>query len=193
MEAKWLQINLVHYPVTVLGPGKRVGVWVQGCSLRCPGCISVHSWDFNSRERIYLDKLFEKLKEFNSSKITISGGEPFEQRYFLEFLQALREFGFNDIFVYSGFEWDYIEQNFNKHLKYIDALVCGRFIQGDESPYLYKGSNNQEMIILSKVLYKEYDLYRKLKKNKRLQRVKNFIIGIPYQKDIEQLKELKVV
>ncbi len=193
MEAKWLQISLMHYPVTVLGPGKRAGVWVQGCSLRCPGCISVHSWDFNGGERIYFDELFGKLKEFNTNKITISGGEPFEQKYFLEFLQTLKEFGFNDVFVYSGFEWDYIEQNFKKHLQYIDALVCGRFIQGDESPYLYKGSNNQEMIILSRLFYKEYDAYRKLKKNKRLQRVKNFIIGIPYQKDLKQLKELKVV
>ncbi len=193
METKWLQINLIHYPVTVLGIGKRIGVWTQGCTLKCDGCMSKHTWDFNAGERIYFDKLFEKLKGFNSKRITISGGEPFEQKYFLEFLIELKKLRFEDVFVYSGFEREYIENNFSKHLEYIDAIVCGKFIKGEESEFLYKGSENQEMIILNNNLYDEYMEYKKLKKDKKLQKVKNHIIGIPYQKDLEKLKELNVI
>ena len=193
MDTKWLQISLIHYPVTVLGIGERIGLWTQGCSLKCEGCMSKHTWDFNSGERIYFNELFEKLKKFNSKKITISGGEPFEQKYFLEFLKALKELEFEDIFVYSGFEWDYLKENFNKHLEYIDAIVCGKFIKGKESEYIYKGSDNQELIILNKNLLNEYIEYKKLKKDKRLQKIKNHIIGIPYQRDLKKLKEMNVL
>jgi len=193
LETKWLQINLIHYPVNVLGIGKRIGVWTQGCDLKCSGCMSKHTWDFEGGKRVYFKELFEELKGFNSNKITISGGEPFEQKYFLEFLKELKKSGFDDIFVYSGFEKEYIETNFSKHLEYIDALVCGRFIQGKESEFLYKGSDNQELLILNKKLSAKYMEYKNLKKDKRLQKVNNYIIGIPYQKDLEKLKELNVL
>jgi len=193
LETKWLQISLIHYPVTVLGIGKRIGIWTQGCSLRCNGCMSEHTWDFNGGERIYFDRLFEKLSKFNSKRITVSGGEPFEQKYFLEFLRELKKLGFEDVFVYSGFEWKYIKKNFSKHLGYIDAIVCGKFIKGKESEFLYKGSDNQEMIILNKNFYAEYLRYKSLKKDKKLQKVRNYIIGIPYQKDLEKLKDSNVI
>jgi anaerobic ribonucleoside-triphosphate reductase activating protein len=193
LEIKWLQISLIYFPVTVLGIGERVGLWTQGCSIRCKGCMSKHTWDFNGGERIYFNELFEKLKSFNCKRITISGGEPFEQKYFLDFLKELRTI-FNDIFVYSGFEWDYIKNNFSEHLKYIDAIVCGRFIEGKESEYLYKGSDNQELIILNENLFDEYIKFKQLKKDKKLQIVKNkYIIGIPYQNDLKKLKELNVI
>ena len=39
-----IAISRIHYPVTTLGPGKRIGIWMQGCSIRCPGCISADTW-----------------------------------------------------------------------------------------------------------------------------------------------------
>ncbi|MEM7016481.1 MAG: 4Fe-4S cluster-binding domain-containing protein, partial [Pseudomonadota bacterium] len=35
-------INMARlaYPVTALGPGRRVVLWVAGCSLRCKDCIT---------------------------------------------------------------------------------------------------------------------------------------------------------
>ena len=193
METKWLQVNLIHYPVNVLGISQRVGIWTQGCNLKCEGCMSKHTWDFEGGERIYFDKLFEKLKNFNSKRITISGGEPFSQKYFLDFLKELKKVNFYDIFVYSGFEWNYIQKKFPKHIEYIDAIVCGQFIEGNDSEFLYKGSDNQEMIILNDNLYDEYMKYKSLKKDKKLQKVKNYIIGIPYQKDLKRLKDLNVI
>ena len=39
-----IQINKAHFPVTVLGPGRRIGLWVQGCSIGCKGCVSMDTW-----------------------------------------------------------------------------------------------------------------------------------------------------
>ncbi|HZI36693.1 MAG TPA: 4Fe-4S cluster-binding domain-containing protein, partial [Acidimicrobiia bacterium] len=32
------------------GPGRRAALWVQGCSIRCPGCFNPHSWAFDGGE-----------------------------------------------------------------------------------------------------------------------------------------------
>ncbi|HSV19446.1 MAG TPA: 4Fe-4S cluster-binding domain-containing protein, partial [Casimicrobiaceae bacterium] len=39
-----IELNKAHWPVTVLGPGKRIGLWLQGCSIHCPGCVSQDTW-----------------------------------------------------------------------------------------------------------------------------------------------------
>ncbi len=40
-------VNLfsLAWPVTSLGPGRRVVLWVAGCRKRCPGCISPEMQD----------------------------------------------------------------------------------------------------------------------------------------------------
>ena len=43
LEVK-IAVNRLHWPVTVLGPGHRVGIWMQGCSIGCPGCVSRDTW-----------------------------------------------------------------------------------------------------------------------------------------------------
>jgi hypothetical protein len=32
-----LRLNRMHHPVTTLGYGTRAGIWVQGCTIGCPG------------------------------------------------------------------------------------------------------------------------------------------------------------
>ena len=39
-----IAINKAHFPVTVLGPGRRIGIWLQGCSIHCKGCVSQDTW-----------------------------------------------------------------------------------------------------------------------------------------------------
>lgn len=42
-------LSRLHFPVTTLGPGRRIGVWFQGCSIRCAGCISRDTWETGAR------------------------------------------------------------------------------------------------------------------------------------------------
>jgi anaerobic ribonucleoside-triphosphate reductase activating protein len=39
-----IAINKAHFPVTVLGPGRRIGIWTQGCRIHCKGCVSQDTW-----------------------------------------------------------------------------------------------------------------------------------------------------
>jgi len=50
-------INLIHYPIHTLGPGERIGVWTQGCSLRCKGCMSTHTWEFDNKYSVDIENL----------------------------------------------------------------------------------------------------------------------------------------
>ena len=188
----FILINLIHYPVYTLGIGKRVGVWFQGCSIRCKGCMSKYTWDFNEMYKRKIDDVIDEILSYPSKRITISGGEPFDQPNELKYLlKALKDNNYEDILVYTGYSYTEIRDQYGDILQYIDVLIAGRFIEGLESEYIWKGSDNQEMYIFNKNLEKIYNEYKKKKKNKRLQIVEKnndiYILGIPYQKDIKEI------
>ncbi len=180
-------INLLHYPVFVLGPKIRIGLWLQGCSIRCKGCMSKHTWDFDQGKKMDIDVLSKTINSIKCENITISGGEPFDQsEELLKLLKSIRNFK-KDILLYTGYSKQQIFSIFSNHLNYIDAIVCNPFKEGNESLYQYKGSNNQEMIILNDKMQNLYENYAKREKSKTLQKTKHHIIGIPYQKVINEL------
>jgi len=192
METKRLLVSLVHYPVYVLGPGVRVGLWTQGCSLKCKGCMSKHTWAFDESKGIDIESLSRKLLSYKCSRLTISGGEPFDQpEAFLELLKRVRPY-FEDILVYSGYEMEFLKERFPEHLSFIDALVDGEFIEGLESKFLYKGSDNQRLFVLNENLKEFYIEWARKEKDKLLQLVKKdniiYLIGIPYQEDIKKFQ-----
>lgn len=99
-----LFLSRVHFPITSLGYGRRIGVWLQGCSIRCPGCVSADTWA-TGRGETTLKSLMALLAPWFASAdgITVTGGEPFEQPSALEaLLSAAREHLNGDILVYSG-------------------------------------------------------------------------------------------
>ncbi|MGG7582215.1 4Fe-4S cluster-binding domain-containing protein [Rhizobium sp. Nf11,1] len=77
----------MHFPVTALGPGRRIGIWFQGCSIRCPGCISADTWT-TGKGTTTLEEVVNTLQPWlpEAEGVTVSGGEPFDQQ---EALQSL--------------------------------------------------------------------------------------------------------
>src|ERR1700722_19472169 len=81
----------------VLGPGVRAVIWVQGCPLRCPGCIAPETLPFAAADgnvggvRSVAD-LAGWLAELDETEgVTLSGGEPFAQAEALaELLDTVR-------------------------------------------------------------------------------------------------------
>ncbi|MCK5683695.1 radical SAM protein [bacterium] len=194
-----ISLGLVHYPIYSLGIGRRAGIWTQGCNFRCKGCIAEYSWDMSKGKFWDLDELvFVVLKKMNKIRdgITISGGEPFIQALALkELIIRLKKNGIYDIMVYSGYSYSHLRKTFPEIMGNISALVTGRFIEGLNSQYIWKGSDNQKMHILTQNgdLKKKYMEYKKtIVKKRSLQIVKNekkiFVVGIPDQKDTEVLK-----
>ena len=77
-----IRLSRVHFPVTALGPGIRLGIWVQGCHLACAGCMSRDTWDAANGRRASIDDLTEvwrKARDQGATGLTVSGGEPAEQ------------------------------------------------------------------------------------------------------------------
>jgi len=190
-------INLIYYPVKVLGPGERVGLWFQGCTIRCKGCMSIHTWEFENRYLMDVEEVIKIINSYPIERLTISGGEPFDQpEALLEILKGIRH-SKKDILLYTGYNYDKIKKQWNNILEFIDVLIVGPFIEGKDTDILWKGSDNQEIIFLNEFLKQKYSEFMMAKKNKQLQLVKNretaYLLGIPYQKDWKEIQKLLVL
>lgn len=155
MKEPTMQLNLsrLHFPVTTLGPGRRVGIWFQGCSLHCPGCVSVDTWAAG-HGRTTLKAVLEALEQWlpEADGITISGGEPFEQPEALEgLLRRLRPVVKPDcdFLVYSGYPWEKLESQVLGWPGLIDGLISDPFAAEAAQTLALRGSDNQRMHLLT--------------------------------------------
>jgi anaerobic ribonucleoside-triphosphate reductase activating protein len=186
-----IYIDLIHYPLYVLGPRKRVGVWFEGCSLGCVGCISQHTWKQSQENKTTIEEVVKEVCGFDTKRVTISGGEPFEQpEALLALLQALRDKGFNDILLYSGYEFAYLQKHFGEILELLDALIDGRFEKSQESKEAYRGSANQRLYILNEALRPLYEEFKQSAKRELQILDKNdqlYVLGIPKIEDSKDI------
>lgn len=190
-----VNIDVIHYPLKVLGPGIRVGIWLQGCENSCEGCISTHTHNPEKGLELTNDLILKELNSYPTKSVTISGGEPFFQKESLkELLTLLREYKYNDILIYTGYHYKKIMKDAPFVNELCDVLITEPFINGLESDLIWKGSDNQEMYILSNCegINKKYQLYSLKKKDNIIQRVyKNnryYLFGIPYQSKWKEIE-----
>jgi anaerobic ribonucleoside-triphosphate reductase activating protein len=144
-------ISRVHFPVTTLGPGRRLGIWFQGCSIRCPGCISDDSWA-TGRGLIDLDEFVERLDAWlpDCDGITISGGEPFDQSdALIGLLTRLRMKAGADILVYSGHPLERLSETLQRMVGLIDALITDPYLVEAPQSLPIRGSDNQRLHLLT--------------------------------------------
>ncbi len=91
-------VNSIESFGLVDGPGIRVVVFFNGCSLRCKFCHNPEMF-FRQKDNIDVDELIKKIKRFKpyfkgNGGVTFSGGEPLLQVDFLiELSKALKEEG----------------------------------------------------------------------------------------------------
>lgn len=151
-------INKIHYPIKSLGPGRRLGIWLQGCSIRCRGCVSLDTWGSDPRKGISVAALLDWCQSQNVDEIdgvTISGGEPFDQPEALRLLlQGLTDWRHHsatdfDVLCYSGFCFSHLEQHFEDILQLLDVVVAEPFMVDQPTDKYLCGSANQVLIPLS--------------------------------------------
>lgn len=140
---------------------RRMGVWVQGCSLpKCPGCASMHTWPREGGTRIRIASLMELAHRQPKapSNLTISGGEPTDQADAVTALaEAFRsEFPEAEIVLYSGLNWPTLAERHPQLIAALDVAITGPFRQELESTPL-TGSRNQDVVLLSNLAR---DLYQ---------------------------------
>lgn len=146
-----LTLSRLHFPVTTLGPGRRVGVWFQGCSIQCPGCISPDTWTMG-QGATDLDSVLSAVAAWapDADGLTISGGEPFDQPQALaDLIAGWRALSDTDVLVFTGHPFATVEPWQARHPGLIDALVAEPFELGASQTRALRGSDNQTLHILS--------------------------------------------
>jgi anaerobic ribonucleoside-triphosphate reductase activating protein len=163
-----LLLAKAHYPVTSLGPGTRAGIWVQGCTLRCPGCLSRDTWEADPGRAVPVDAVLGWLASLPGpvDGVTISGGEPFQQLTALAaLLRGIRAWRANrpmDILVYSGYVLSRLSRSapMREILEMCDAVITGpyidRFNPGVGGSLLWRGSANQRIVPLTELGRERY-------------------------------------
>jgi anaerobic ribonucleoside-triphosphate reductase activating protein len=195
-----LRINRLHWPVTTLGYGKRIGIWLQGCSIRCPGCCSQDTWEANAGSEISLEVLLEWIACHPTDEIegfTITGGEPFEQPTALAaLLKQLKttycQSGQRDILVYSGYPMHQLKRRHQDILELIDMLVSEPYLNARPIALL-RGSNNQNLNRMTGLSRARYPETTSPDPTNRLQiqfdGTALWMIGIPNKDDLSRLQQ----
>jgi anaerobic ribonucleoside-triphosphate reductase activating protein len=149
-----LRISQTHYPVHALGPGNRLAIWVQGCTLSCKGCMSQDTWATEGGVVAPVEDLVELWRsavERGADGLTVSGGEPLQQAESLAaFLAAADEVrrGVDpelDFLVYTGYDEDELDETRWAAVNHADVVVFGRFDVAKPTKLVWRGSANQRM------------------------------------------------
>jgi len=117
------------------GPGKRAVVWVQGCSLGCPGCFNPETHSLEGGEWIGVKELFGRLARLAGciEGVTVTGGEPLEQcEAITALLCRVRRQTSLTVIVFTGYTWDEVQcmPNARQLLPLVDLLLTGRYRPG---------------------------------------------------------------
>lgn len=101
-----MYIARILYPVEVLGPGKRIGIWFCGCPRRCTGCSNPELWEFQERYRVSLEQVTQLIHkiadQYPVDGFTLTGGDPLFQ--FEDCMNLIRELKTisPDVLVYAA-------------------------------------------------------------------------------------------
>lgn len=190
--------------MTALGPGRRIGLWLQGCSIGCVGCCSRDTWEADASKYIDLSVLISWCKQISVDGfegVTVSGGEPFEQPEALhELLSELRIWRTEasldfDILVYSGYSLSRLKRSFVSILRLADVVVPGPYVASLPSEVGLTGSSNQRLYFCNTAVQRRYLQWQADQSKMSARKVQIAIdeagvwfIGIPRAGDLAKLE-----
>ncbi len=155
-----MYVARVLYPVEVLGPGKRIGIWFCGCPRRCKGCSNPELWELQDRYLTSPKQVFELVmqiaKSYPIEGFTLTGGDPLYQADDLQELIRLLQTISDDILVYTGYS---ITEINSEYLRGIAVLIDGEYIEGRNNDCILRGSDNQIIHILDPNYKEKYEEY----------------------------------
>ena len=141
-----MKIHRIIEGTYVNGPGFRLGVWVQGCNRNCLGCFNKDACEATGGFYMSVMEILELLKNQIYDGISISGGEPFNQKSELKvLLKEVKKMGLGTL-VFTGFTYEEICNT--EAIKYCDYLIDGPFIKEIPPVCKYTGSGNQRFLKL---------------------------------------------
>ncbi len=148
-----LRVHAVETTSRANGPGARFVIWVQGCSLGCPGCFNPSTHAPGDGRAIAVAELVAHIERTRDIEgVTISGGEPLEQPdALLELARGVRERTPLSILVFSGYTRAEIEALplGREVIAAIDVLIDGRYVATERLARGLRGSANQTVQLIT--------------------------------------------
>jgi anaerobic ribonucleoside-triphosphate reductase activating protein len=143
---------------TAIGPGCRVGIWVRGCSFRCPGCCTPEfrkSGDEDDRVSVVeiIRLICEAYGEHEIEGVTLSGGEPFEQAIPLAVVAAAAQYLGLSVQIWTGYTIEELRADnapvgAARLMSFCDVLIDGRYERHLPTAPM-RGSSNQRLHFLT--------------------------------------------
>lgn len=100
-------------PITeVNGPGKRFGIWLQGCSRKCPDCYNPEAQDAAGGYEVSIEALCNKIIGTSGIEgVSISGGEPLEQaEALIELMSILKKHTRLTILIFTALTMEQLKE-----------------------------------------------------------------------------------
>lgn len=197
--ATHVALSRIHFPVTTLGPGVRVGIWFQGCSIGCEGCVSPDTWASPSDHQwLTINSIVEWVASRDTREIngvTISGGEPFDQAQglhgLLQELRRMRALDDVDVLVYSGYTLSQLVRRHEPTLALLDAVLTGPYVESRPTTLPWRGSSNQRLTLLTDLARERYALpYEAPSLQVSADGGQLWITGIPRRQDLDRFEKL---
>ncbi|MBQ6582688.1 MAG: 4Fe-4S cluster-binding domain-containing protein [Mogibacterium sp.] len=162
-----MNIARLLYPIQVLGPGRRIGIWVCGCRRACKGCSNPELWVPRPEYEVSIPEILQLVRRVAADQpvdgFTISGGEPMDQAGELAILLEELALISEDILVYTGYRLCELRKMrdpaVNAVLEHTAVLIDGAYIEARNDDSLLRGSSNQEIHILDPALAGNYEAY----------------------------------
>lgn len=198
-----VRLNKAHYPVTALGYGTRIGIWLQGCSIGCRGCLSLDTWVSSPEDEVEIDALMAWCRGVAGGPVdgvTFTGGEPFEQP---EALRAMVE-AFHrwrdeldvpfDRLCYSGLPERRLRRDHGELMQLFDALIPEPFVSSRPDGAIWRGSDNQPLVALSALGTERYGPFvdhhpQRPPMQLAVTEREVWYVGVPRRGDLQHLEE----
>ena len=199
-----IKISHLVKTTTVLGPGNRFVLWVQGCKKRCKNCINPAGQTLEGSQLISVEKIFHMICEQKGLQgVTISGGEPLLQfPAIFKLVMLIKEYTNLDIMLFSGYTYEEIKCQYPTEIidlffSKIDIFVDGEYIDELNDNQMYRGSSNQNILFFTDK-YREFEnqIIHSYNRNIEFEVENNtdvFLVGIPpknfYEEFIATIKK----
>ncbi|MBI3944393.1 MAG: radical SAM protein [Armatimonadetes bacterium] len=136
------------------GPGARVVIWFQGCTLGCPGCFNPDTHAAEPRLLLPAAAVVARVvaASCNVEGISLSGGEPLQQpEGLLALLEGVRERTELSVLLFSGYTLAEIRAmpTGPRILALADVLIAGRYVRTRPPGAGLRGSANQSIHLLT--------------------------------------------
>lgn len=134
------------------GPGDRFVIWVQGCTLACPGCFNPETHRSGEPSQ-NVDELAEQVLAVpNLEGVTLTGGEPLQQpEAVAALLRRIRQRSNLGVVLISGFTEVEIraDERLMSACRDVDVVVAGRYNRGLHLAAGLRGSSNKSYWFLT--------------------------------------------